>query len=223
MIVVKKMTVVMIVVEKSMVAYFLDSCNLGTRIVDFDDTPIVIDKHVRAVTFVFQKGETVATSLSVGNLGGKYFEDAKKVEYALDLESFLRLWQKYKLPLFGYLSGGHPSRLSVGNLLENTQRIYHGTYDEMDCYVKRVPVITMGYAHFHVKLLKSCNEQSNMLRIYDARCDGLHYEIAIEKCSLNLDEFIRRKTKDRRELLRMFREIIRGIIYIHDNGIATAP
>ncbi|GJZ41939.1 serine/threonine-protein kinase/endoribonuclease IRE1a [Tanacetum coccineum] len=78
----------------------------------------------------------------------------------------------------------------------------------------------MGYDHFHLKLLKSCNEQSNMLRIYDARCDGLHYEIAIEKCSMNLDEFIRRKTKDRRELLRMFREIIRGIIHIHDNGIA---
>ncbi|GJX39114.1 hypothetical protein Tco_0252417 [Tanacetum coccineum] len=71
MIVVKKMTVVMIVVEKSMVAYFLDSCNLRTRIVDFDDTPIVIDKHVRAMTFAFHKGETVATSLSVGNLGGK--------------------------------------------------------------------------------------------------------------------------------------------------------
>ncbi|GKA64206.1 hypothetical protein Tco_0763812, partial [Tanacetum coccineum] len=51
------------------VAYFLDSCNLGTRIVDFDDTPIVIDKHVRAVTFAFHKGEPVATSLSVGNLG----------------------------------------------------------------------------------------------------------------------------------------------------------
>ncbi|GJV66489.1 hypothetical protein Tco_1481998 [Tanacetum coccineum] len=69
MIVVKKMAVVMIVVEKSVVAYFLDSCNLRTRIVDFDDTPIVIDKHVRAVTFAFHKGETVATSLSVGNLG----------------------------------------------------------------------------------------------------------------------------------------------------------
>ncbi|GJX58323.1 hypothetical protein Tco_0289713 [Tanacetum coccineum] len=59
----------MIVVKKSVVAYFLDSCNLGSRIVDFDDTEIVIDKHVRAVTFVFHKGETVATSLSVGNLG----------------------------------------------------------------------------------------------------------------------------------------------------------
>ncbi|GKB54502.1 glutamate-rich WD repeat-containing protein 1 [Tanacetum coccineum] len=69
MIVVKKMAVVMIVVKKSVVAYFLDSCNLGSRIVDFDDTPIVIDKHVRAVTFAFHKGETVATSLSVGNLG----------------------------------------------------------------------------------------------------------------------------------------------------------
>ncbi|GKD46893.1 hypothetical protein Tco_1271538 [Tanacetum coccineum] len=69
MIVVKKMAVVMIVVEKSVVAYFLDSCNLGTRIVDFDDTPIMIDKHVRAVTFAFHKGEAVATSLSVGNLG----------------------------------------------------------------------------------------------------------------------------------------------------------
>ncbi|GJR95176.1 hypothetical protein Tco_0267350 [Tanacetum coccineum] len=63
------MTVLMIVVEKSVVAYFLDSYNLGTRIVDFDDTPIVIDKHVRAVTFEFHKGEPVATSLSVGNLG----------------------------------------------------------------------------------------------------------------------------------------------------------
>ncbi|GJX33524.1 hypothetical protein Tco_0243379 [Tanacetum coccineum] len=61
------MAVVMIVVEKSVVAYFLDSCNLGTRIVDFDDTPIVIDN--RAVTFAFHKGETVATSLSIGNLG----------------------------------------------------------------------------------------------------------------------------------------------------------
>ncbi|GJT73764.1 hypothetical protein Tco_1033050 [Tanacetum coccineum] len=69
MIVVKKMAVVMIVVKKSVVAYFLDSCNLGSRIVDFDDTPIVNDKHVQAVTFAFHKGETVATSLSVGNLG----------------------------------------------------------------------------------------------------------------------------------------------------------
>ncbi|GJS29447.1 hypothetical protein Tco_0490067 [Tanacetum coccineum] len=65
----KNIVVVMIVVEKSVVVYSLDSCNLGTRIVDFDDTPIVIDKHVRAVTFAFHKGETVATSLSVGNLG----------------------------------------------------------------------------------------------------------------------------------------------------------
>ncbi|GJY16362.1 protein REVEILLE 6 isoform X2 [Tanacetum coccineum] len=72
------MAVVMIVVEKSVVAYFLDSCNLGTRIVDFDDTPIVIDKHVRAVTFAFHKGETVATSLSVGNLG--FDRDWKKIE-----------------------------------------------------------------------------------------------------------------------------------------------
>ncbi|GJT68217.1 hypothetical protein Tco_1019697 [Tanacetum coccineum] len=63
------MAVVMIVVKKSVVAYFLDSCNLGSRIVDFDDTQTVIDKHVRAVTFAFHKGETVATSLSVGNLG----------------------------------------------------------------------------------------------------------------------------------------------------------
>ena len=69
MIVVKKMAVVMIVVEKSVVAYFLDSCNLGTRIVDFDDTTIVIDTLVRAEKFAFHKGETVATSLSVWNLG----------------------------------------------------------------------------------------------------------------------------------------------------------
>ncbi|GJR84915.1 hypothetical protein Tco_0155700 [Tanacetum coccineum] len=67
--VVENIVVVMIVVEKSVVAYFLDSCNLESRIVDFDDTPIVIDKHVRAVTFAFHKGETVATSLNVGNLG----------------------------------------------------------------------------------------------------------------------------------------------------------
>ncbi|GKB07336.1 hypothetical protein Tco_0835620 [Tanacetum coccineum] len=67
--VVENIVVVMIVVEKSVVAYILDSCNLGSRIVDFDDTPIVIDKHVRAVTFAFHKGEMVATSLSVGNLG----------------------------------------------------------------------------------------------------------------------------------------------------------
>ncbi|GJV81137.1 FMP32, mitochondrial-like protein [Tanacetum coccineum] len=80
----------------------------------------------------------------------------------------------------------------------------------------------MGYAHFHLKLLKSCNKQSNMLRIYGTRCNGLHYEIDIEKCSMNLDEFIRRKTKDRRELLRMFREIIRGINHIHDTGCTKA-
>ncbi|GJW04067.1 hypothetical protein Tco_1562923 [Tanacetum coccineum] len=35
------------------VAYFLDSCNFGSRIVDFDDTPIVSDKLDRGVTFAF--------------------------------------------------------------------------------------------------------------------------------------------------------------------------
>ncbi|GJX20272.1 hypothetical protein Tco_0222949 [Tanacetum coccineum] len=36
---------------------------------DFDDTPIVSDKLDRGVTFAFQKGDTVATNLSFGNLG----------------------------------------------------------------------------------------------------------------------------------------------------------
>ncbi|GKE14223.1 serine/threonine-protein kinase/endoribonuclease IRE1a-like protein, partial [Tanacetum coccineum] len=144
----------------------------------------------------------------------------KRVDITAEEE---RKWNlKYTYFTRKYFKDARRVELSVGNLLENTQRIYHGTYDGMDCYMKRVHVTTMGYDHFHLKLLKSCNEQSNMLRIYDARCDGLHYEIAIEKCSMNLDEFIRRKTKDRRELLRMFREIIRGIIHIHDNVAPSA-
>ncbi|GJW58171.1 hypothetical protein Tco_0104902 [Tanacetum coccineum] len=55
-----------------MVAYFLDSCNLGSRIVDFYDTPIVIDKHVRAVTFAFHKGETVATTVAKESVFGSW-------------------------------------------------------------------------------------------------------------------------------------------------------
>ncbi|GJZ72308.1 hypothetical protein Tco_0636159 [Tanacetum coccineum] len=39
MVVVKNIAVVIIVVKKIVVAYFLDSCNFGSRIVDFDDTP----------------------------------------------------------------------------------------------------------------------------------------------------------------------------------------
>ncbi|GJT48612.1 hypothetical protein Tco_0974769 [Tanacetum coccineum] len=68
-VVVKNIAVVMTVVKKIVVAYFLDSCNFGSRIVDFDDTPIVSDKLDRGVTFAFQKGDTVATNLSFGNLG----------------------------------------------------------------------------------------------------------------------------------------------------------
>ncbi|GJV81136.1 FMP32, mitochondrial-like protein [Tanacetum coccineum] len=84
---------------------------------------------------------------------------------------------------------------------------------ESDTHVIR-PEIREPTMGTHVKTRRQHVE------IYDARCDGLHYKIAIEKCSMNLDEFIRRKTKDRRELLRMFSEIIRGIIHIHGNGIA---
>ncbi|GJT74314.1 hypothetical protein Tco_1041039 [Tanacetum coccineum] len=68
-VVVKNIAVVMIVVKKIVVAYFLNSCNFGSRIVDFDDTPIVSDKLDRGVTFAFQTGYTVATNLSFGNLG----------------------------------------------------------------------------------------------------------------------------------------------------------
>ncbi|GKA24744.1 serine/threonine-protein kinase/endoribonuclease IRE1a-like protein [Tanacetum coccineum] len=150
-----------------------------------------------------------------GQVGANGF---KRVDITAEEEGKWNL--KYTYFTTKYFKDARRVELSVGNLLENTQRIYHEAYDGMDCYMKRVHVTTMGYDHFHLKLLKSYNEQSNMLRIYDARCDSLHYEIAIEKCSMNLDEFIRRKTKDRRELLRMFREIIRGIIHIHDNGIA---
>ncbi|GKD88616.1 hypothetical protein Tco_1364123, partial [Tanacetum coccineum] len=58
---------VMIVMKKIMLAYFLDSRNFGSRIVGFDDTPIVSHKLDRRVTFAFQ--DTVATNLSFGNLG----------------------------------------------------------------------------------------------------------------------------------------------------------
>nr|GEY94723.1 hypothetical protein [Tanacetum cinerariifolium] len=63
--------VVMIVVKKIMVAYFLDSCNFESRIVDFDDTPIVSAKLDRGggVTFALQKRDAVATNLSFENLG----------------------------------------------------------------------------------------------------------------------------------------------------------
>nr|GFA31272.1 hypothetical protein [Tanacetum cinerariifolium] len=65
--------------EKILVAYFLDSCNFGSRIVDFDDTPIVSDKLDRGVTFTFQKGDTVATNLSFGNLREKDSVGSKKL------------------------------------------------------------------------------------------------------------------------------------------------
>ncbi|GKG37907.1 hypothetical protein Tco_0457130, partial [Tanacetum coccineum] len=46
-----------------------DSQNSGSRVVDVDDTPIVIDKLDR-VTFAFQKEETVVRkNLSFVNLG----------------------------------------------------------------------------------------------------------------------------------------------------------
>ncbi|GJR70782.1 hypothetical protein Tco_0016847 [Tanacetum coccineum] len=73
------MAVVMIVVEKSVVAYFLDSCNLGTRIVDFDDTSIVIDN--RAVTFAFHKGENGCDEFEYWELGVDRFDWFGEVEY----------------------------------------------------------------------------------------------------------------------------------------------
>ncbi|GJU76317.1 hypothetical protein Tco_1273387, partial [Tanacetum coccineum] len=56
--------------ENFVVAYFLDSSNFGSCVVDFDDMPIVSDKLDRGVTFAFQKGDTVARkNLSFVNLG----------------------------------------------------------------------------------------------------------------------------------------------------------
>ncbi|GJU82823.1 hypothetical protein Tco_1285188 [Tanacetum coccineum] len=69
MMIVENIAVVMIVVKIIVVEYFLDSSSFGSRIVVDDDTPIVIDKHVR-VTFAFQKKDTVARkNLSFVNLG----------------------------------------------------------------------------------------------------------------------------------------------------------
>ncbi|GJZ36065.1 hypothetical protein Tco_0581882 [Tanacetum coccineum] len=63
MVVVENIAVVMIVVKKVVVEYFLDSSNFGSRIVVVDDTPIVIDKLDR-VTIAFQKEDTVRKNLS---------------------------------------------------------------------------------------------------------------------------------------------------------------
>ncbi|GJZ28453.1 hypothetical protein Tco_0573100 [Tanacetum coccineum] len=69
MVVLKNIVVVRIVMENIVVEYFLDSRNSRSRMVDVDDTPIVIDKLDR-VTFAFQKEETVARkNLSFVNLG----------------------------------------------------------------------------------------------------------------------------------------------------------
>ncbi|GJU59407.1 hypothetical protein Tco_1237173 [Tanacetum coccineum] len=63
MVVVENIAVVMIVVIKVVVEYFLDSSNFRSRIVVVDDTPIVIDKLDR-VTIAFQKEDTVRKNLS---------------------------------------------------------------------------------------------------------------------------------------------------------------
>ncbi|GJY78588.1 hypothetical protein Tco_0484389 [Tanacetum coccineum] len=79
LVVVKNVAVVMVVVEKIVVWYFLDSKNFGSHKEDtvvmavvVEDTQIVIDKLVR-VTFAFQKEDTVARkNLSFVNLGPRH-------------------------------------------------------------------------------------------------------------------------------------------------------
>nr|GEY05956.1 hypothetical protein [Tanacetum cinerariifolium] len=81
-----------IVIENIVVEYFLDSPNFGSRMVDVDDTPIVIDKLDR-VTFAFHKEVTVGRkNFEFCEPGVDGFDWFGEDEYCGGLE--LRRWVK---------------------------------------------------------------------------------------------------------------------------------
>ncbi|GJX63682.1 hypothetical protein Tco_0296582 [Tanacetum coccineum] len=100
MIVVKKWTVVMIVVEKIvLVAYFwIRYKTSGSCIVDFVDTPIVIDKHVQAVTCAFIWGKRLR-EFEYRETGVDGFDWFGEDEYWLD-------WRRWRWRGFRFLAGG---------------------------------------------------------------------------------------------------------------------
>ncbi|GKF47644.1 hypothetical protein Tco_0137446, partial [Tanacetum coccineum] len=89
MVVVKNIAVLMIVVKKIVVAYFLDSCNFGSHIVDFDDTPIVSDKLDRGDICV-PKGGYGCYEFEFWEPGVDGFDWFEEDEYCCGLE--LRRW-----------------------------------------------------------------------------------------------------------------------------------
>nr|GEV54892.1 protein FMP32, mitochondrial-like [Tanacetum cinerariifolium] len=98
----------------------------------------------------------------------------------------------------------------------------YGEYNGVGCFVKRVLAKTAsGYYFPSLNIQRLCNEQANMVRIHEIRCDGEYYEIAMERCEMNMDEFIR-DPKIYEKLKRFSRDLIQGIIHLHDNRVVRS-
>nr|GEU95455.1 retrovirus-related Pol polyprotein from transposon 17.6 [Tanacetum cinerariifolium] len=75
---------------------------------------------------------------------------------------------------------------------ECTTNFLYGEYNEVGCFVKQVLAKTAsGYYFLSLNVQGSCNEQDNMVRIHEIRCDEEYYEISMERCEMNMDEFMR--------------------------------
>ncbi|GKA06552.1 hypothetical protein Tco_0685776 [Tanacetum coccineum] len=93
---------------------------------------------------------------------------------------------------------GDASRVALDNTNGTTDLLY-GTYDcVVKCRVKRVLATTVGgYYFFSLILQRRCNEQENMVRIYEIRFDGEYYQIAMEICQMNFNELLKHRFKGR--------------------------
>nr|GEU95456.1 putative reverse transcriptase domain-containing protein [Tanacetum cinerariifolium] len=116
----------------------------------------------------------------------------ESVEYALTIESFMKICQKYTLH---YMFRGEVNRVSLTQdvyLSKGTTNFLYREYNEVSCFVKRVLAKTAsGYYFLSLNIQGSCNEQDNMVRIHEIRCDEEYYEISMERCEMNMDEFMR--------------------------------
>ena len=129
---------------------------------------------------------------------GKYIDNAKTMEYTLNLKSFTALCQKYGLNLFGDLR--EDNRVFLDNtkhhlFCKGKTTISYGSYNEYDCFIKQVPVTTLGEFFRMITIQRSCNQQENMLGIYDAKCDGVNYETVFERCNMSM--LLHKKGKQR--------------------------
>nr|GEU95457.1 hypothetical protein [Tanacetum cinerariifolium] len=90
------------------------------------------------------------------------------MEYALTVESFMKICQKYTLH---HMFRGEISRVALTQdvyLSKGTTKFLYGEYNEVGSFVKRVLAKTAsGYYFLSLNIQGSCNEQDNM-RVSDA-------------------------------------------------------